>query len=73
MAPNIMRDTLFRFEMNLRESLILGIVGAGGIGFYIQTYVRAFQYDKVATLTIVVVAFVIAIELANSLVRRVFR
>jgi phosphonate transport system permease protein len=73
MAPNIMRDTLFRFEMNLRESLILGIVGAGGIGFYIQTYVRTFQYEKVATLTVVVVAFVIAIELANSLVRRVFR
>ncbi len=73
MAPNIVRDTLFRFEMNLRESLILGIVGAGGIGFYIQTYVRTFQYEKVATLTIVVVAFVIAIELANSAIRRVLR
>lgn len=73
MAPNVMRDTLFRFEMNLRESLILGIVGAGGIGFYIQTYVRTFQYEKVATLTIVIVAFVIAIELVNSLVRKSFR
>ena len=73
MAPDILRDTLFRFEMNLRESLILGIVGAGGIGFYIQTYVRSFQYDKVATLTIVVVVFVILIELINGAVRRFFR
>ena len=73
MAPDLVRDTLFRFEMNLRESLILGIVGAGGIGFYIQTYVRAFQYEKVATLTIVVVAFVILIELASSGVRRILR
>lgn len=73
MAPDIVRDTLFRFEMNLRESLILGIVGAGGIGFYIQVYVRTFQYQKVATLTLVVVAFVILIELANSLIRRMLR
>jgi len=29
------RDTIFRFELNLREALILGIVGAGGIGYYI--------------------------------------
>ena len=73
MAPNVVRDTLFRFEMNLRESLILGIVGAGGIGLYIQTYVRTFQYQKVATLTIVIVLFVILIELLNNVVRRVLR
>jgi phosphonate transport system permease protein len=72
-APDIVRDTLFRFEMNLRESLILGIVGAGGIGFYIQTYVRAFQYEKVATLTVVVVAIVILIELGNNALRRFLR
>ena len=45
MAPDLVRDTLFRFELNVRESLVLGLVGAGGVGFYIQTYVRAFQYD----------------------------
>jgi phosphonate transport system permease protein len=73
MAPVIVRDTLFRFEMNLRESLILGIVGAGGIGFYIQVYVRTFQYDKVATLTIVVVLFVVLIEIANNAIRRLLR
>jgi phosphonate transport system permease protein len=69
MAPDLMRDTLFRFELNLRESLVLGLVGAGGIGFYIQTYVRAFQYDKAATLTIVVIVFVILIESINHGVR----
>ncbi|WP_224769535.1 PhnE/PtxC family ABC transporter permease [Pseudosulfitobacter pseudonitzschiae] len=42
MAPVVARDTIFRFELNLRESLILGM-SAGGIGFYIQTYVRSFQ------------------------------
>ena len=69
MAPDMVRDTLFRFELNIRESLVLGLVGAGGIGFYIQTYVRAFQYDRAATLTLVVVMFVVAIEALNQWTR----
>lgn len=73
MAPNVLRDTLFRFELNLRESLILGIVGAGGVGFYIQTYVRSFQYEKAATVTIVVAAIVLLIELGNTWLRRLMR
>jgi phosphonate transport system permease protein len=71
-APVIARDTIFRFELNLRESLILGIVGAGGIGFYIQTYVRSFQYDKAASVTLAVIAMVVAIEAFNVALRRRF-
>lgn len=70
MAPAVLRDTIFRFELNLRESLILGVVGAGGIGFYIQTYIRSFQYEKAATVTLAVVAIVIAIEVVNAALRR---
>lgn len=68
-APDIARDTLFRFEMNLRESLVLGLVGAGGIGFYIQLYTRSFHYDKVATLTLVVLILVVAIEQLSVFIR----
>lgn len=70
MAPAVLRDTIFRFELNLRESLVLGVVGAGGIGFYIQTYIRSFQYEKAATVTLAVVAVVILIEAANAALRR---
>lgn len=70
MAPVILRDTVFRFELNLRESLILGIVGAGGIGFYIQTYVRSFQYEKAATVTIAIAILVLLIEGLNALLRK---
>ena len=70
MAPTILRDTIFRFELNLRESLILGVVGAGGIGFYIQTYIRSFQYQKAATVTLAIVAVVVAIEILNAALRR---
>ena len=69
-APDLVRDTLFRFELNLRESLILGLVGAGGIGLYIQLYARAFQYEKVATLTLVVLIMVWVVEQLTILVRK---
>ncbi len=68
-APDLARDTLFRFELNFRDSLVLGLVGAGGIGFYIQLYARGFQYAKVATLTIVVLIVVIAVEQLSVAVR----
>lgn len=72
MAPVILRDTVFRFELNLRESLILGIVGAGGIGLYVQTYVRSFQYDKAATVTLAIVALVLVFEAINVFLQRRF-
>ena len=72
MAPVVARDTIFRFELNLRESLILGVVGAGGIGFYIQNYVRSFQYDKAASVTLAVILMVVAIEAINVALRRRF-
>lgn len=72
-APDVARDTLFRFELNLRESLVLGLVGAGGIGFYIQLYIRAFQYDKVATLTLVVLLIVVLVEQISIAIRRRLR
>lgn len=72
MAPVILRDTVFRFELNLRESLILGIVGAGGIGLYVQIYVRSFQYDKAATVTMAIVVLVLASEAVNSALHKRF-
>ena len=72
MAPVVLRDTVFRFELNLRESLILGIVGAGGIGLYVQTYVRSFQYDKAATVTLAIIVLVLLSEAVNTLLQKRF-
>lgn len=72
-APDLARDTLFRFELNLRDSLVLGLVGAGGIGLYIQLYIRAFQYDRVATATFFVLVMVVLVEQASIALRRKLR
>ncbi|MFQ5895397.1 MAG: phosphonate ABC transporter, permease protein PhnE [Nitrospinota bacterium] len=67
--PLFVAYTLYRLEVNIREGTILGLVGAGGIGFYIQLYARSFQYAKVATVTLVILAMVVAIDLASSVLR----
>lgn len=69
-APVILRDTIFRFELNLRESLILGIVGAGGVGLYIQTYVRSFQYNRAAAVTLAIIALVLLSEFVNTVLKK---
>ncbi len=68
--PQIVSFTLYRFEMNFRDATVLGLVGAGGIGYYIQLYVRSFQYDKVAVLLIVIVTVVTLIDLLTFWVRK---
>lgn len=68
-APDLVRDSLFRLELNIREAEILGLVGAGGIGFYIQLYSRAFQYQKVATMTVVVVVIAVLVEQTSVAIR----
>jgi phosphonate transport system permease protein len=68
--PQLFSLSLFRFEMNVREATVLGLVGAGGIGYYIQLYARAFQYPKVATMVLAVIAMVLLVDLIAHQVRQ---
>ena len=69
-VPQVVSFTVFRFEMNFRDAAVLGLVGAGGIGYYIQLYVRGFQYNKVAVLLMVIVAVVWVLDQLTFWVRR---
>jgi len=68
-ANNLLSQALFMFEYNVRASSILGFVGAGGIGFYISSYVRFLEYDKVLTLLMVTLAAVLIIDFCSAYVR----
>ena len=68
--PQVIGFTVYRFEMNFRDAAVLGLVGAGGIGFYIQAYIRGFQYEKVAILLIVIIAVVLCLDQLTFWVRR---
>ena len=69
-VPQIVAFSVYRLEMNFRDAAVLGLVGAGGIGYYIQLYVRGFQYEKVAVLLIVIVAVVTVLDQLTFWVRR---
>ncbi len=72
-VPQVVSFTVYRLEMNFRDAAVLGLVGAGGIGYYIQIYVRGFQYDKVAVLLIVIIAVVTLLDQLAFWVRRSVR
>ncbi len=57
-VPQVVSFTVYRLEMNFRDATVLGLVGAGGIGYYIQLYVRGFQYEKVGVLLLVIMLVV---------------
>jgi phosphonate transport system permease protein len=62
--------SLFRLECSIRSASILGVVGAGGLGAEIALSVRYFEFDKLATILMAVLAFVILVEVASTVLRR---
>ena len=48
---------------------MLGFVGAGGIGFYLQTYMRMIDYRAAATVLLVIVVMVMAVDWLSSRLR----
>ena len=60
---------LYRFETNLRQATVLGMVGAGGIGFELVGSMKLFQYRDTATCILVIVAMVMAADYISSKLR----
>jgi phosphonate transport system permease protein len=70
LLPLFVSFALYRFETNIRAAAILGFVGAGGIGFYIQTYLRMLNYPAASAVLLVLIALVMAVDFASSRIRQ---
>jgi len=68
--PAFWSIALFRFDINVRESAVLGLVGAGGIGMALDAALNLFQWDKVALILIAILAVVVATEIAVTQIRK---
>ena len=66
---HLLSQLMFMFEYNVRHGTVIGIVGAGGIGYYISTYLKFLQYDKVFALLILIFIVVVLIDLLSLAVR----
>jgi len=68
-APHLLSQILYMFDYNVRQSAILGLVGAGGIGFYIINYIKFFEYGKAAIFMLVVLITVLLIDWLSVKIR----
>jgi len=68
-APHLLSQMLYMFDYNVRQTSILGLVGAGGIGFYIINYIKFFEYGKAAVFMLVVLITVLIIDYVSVKIR----
>ncbi len=68
--PSLLGISLYRFDENLRSSLVLGFVGAGGIGFRLLTAMNLFQYKTVSLLLVATFILVMLAERGSALLRK---
>ncbi len=61
---------LFRWDINIRESAILGLVGGGGIGVALDSALNNLYWDQVGLILLVIFAIVIATEFLTSAIRK---
>jgi phosphonate transport system permease protein len=67
--PEIITYSLYRLESNVRHAFILGMVGAGGLGFELNVAMRLFRYREVSAIIIVIIFTVASIDFISSKIR----
>ncbi|WP_166241423.1 phosphonate ABC transporter, permease protein PhnE [Paenibacillus turpanensis] len=60
---------LYTFEVNVRGAAILGIVGAGGIGLFLDRSLNQLRYDRAATIIILTLVIVLIIDYVSTKIR----
>ena len=68
--PSFWSIALFRWDINVRESAVLGLVGAGGIGMALDSAMNLFQWDRVAMVLFSIVAVVVLAEVVVTQIRK---
>ena len=68
--PSYVAYALYVFELNIRASTVIGIVGAGGLGNLLNTQMKYFDYDSVGLIILELFVLVLAIELVSMALRR---
>jgi phosphonate transport system permease protein len=67
--PDLISFTLYRLETNIRAASVLGLIGAGGIGYLMNASFRTFQYQEAAAIVIVLIALVMLVDYLSARLR----
>lgn len=68
--PRLIGLSLYRLDINFRESAVIGIVGAGGIGATLNTSINRYDYDTSAAILLLIIIIVLASEYFSGFVRK---
>ncbi|HKY07479.1 MAG TPA: phosphonate ABC transporter, permease protein PhnE [Candidatus Binatia bacterium] len=67
--PDLISFTLYRLETNIRAASVLGLIGAGGIGYLMNSSFRTFQYQEAAAIVLVLIGLVMLVDYLSSRLR----
>jgi phosphonate transport system permease protein len=67
--PQIVSYNLYWFEVGIRSATVLGMIGAGGIGFELVTTIRLYDFRQTSAILLVILALVTVIDQASALLR----
>ncbi|MHA7852885.1 phosphonate ABC transporter, permease protein PhnE [Roseovarius sp.] len=68
--PRLIGLSLYRLDINFRESAVIGIVGAGGIGATLNTAIDRYEYDSAGAVLLIIIAVVMVAEYGSSYLRK---
>jgi phosphonate transport system permease protein len=68
--PRMIGLGLYRLDINFRESAVLGIVGAGGIGATLNTSFDRYEFDSAAAILLIIIGIVMVVEYSSGYLRR---
>ena len=68
--PELTDVTIYRWEYHFRASAVLGIVGAGGIGFELIAALRLLNYDQVSAILLSILACVVMVDSVGAYLRK---
>lgn len=68
-TPGLIAWTLYNMELDIRASTIIGMMGGGGIGLFIQSSIKLFRYDHAMMAIAIVTCFVLLFEIASKKIR----
>lgn len=70
MLPQFVSSHLYLWEFNIRDSTILGIIGAGGLGLLISEATSLFQWGRLSTVLLVIIFLVAGFDAFSRRIRK---
>lgn len=68
--PRLIGLSVYRLDINFRESAVIGIVGAGGIGATLNTAIDRYEYDSAGAILLIIIVIVLFAEYGSSYLRK---